>query len=377
MDADLKILQITPYYLPYTEYGGPVYTVSYLCDSLVDYGLKVTLYTTYKKVKERDPYTIISDRIDLHYFHSYFSSRLFFAPNLIFSLLRNIKKYDVVHLHMWWNLTSMLSMMIAVFYKRTVILSPRGNLSEYTLTHSKSFIKKIFHRLYNRYVFRKTILHATTEAELEECRKIADWKLEVVIPNLVKIPRQQIEIRKRLPGEPMKLLFISRIDSKKGLELLMGALARVGFPCMLTIAGNGTDKYISELKLKAAKLGIHDKIEWVGFANDKQKQELYTHHDLLVLPSYNENFANVVVESLALGTPVLVSDKVGLCRFVEKNKLGWVCKTDEDDILAKLEMISQSPVSREEASQAAPAAVAREFNREQLVDRYLDLYVLA
>jgi glycosyltransferase involved in cell wall biosynthesis len=370
---DLKILHITPYYLPYAEYGGPVYSVSNLCDSLVEYGLKVTIYTTYKHVKTEHPFKI-SHRINMMYFHAFFSARLFFAPNLILHLLRNIRKYDVVHISMWWNLTSMLSLLIAVLFRKTVILSPRGNLSEYTFNHSKSFFKKIFHRLFNRSVFRKTILHATTDAELEECKKIADWKLEVVIPNLVKVPRLNGQM-KTYGRDKMNILFISRIDSKKGLDLLIKALADVSFDFSLTIAGNGSETYINALKALAAKMNIAHKIIWYGFANDEQKMKLYVDHDLMVLPSHNENFANVVIESLALGTPVLISDKVGLYRFVEKHHLGWICQTEEHHIREQLEKIYAAPAALQSASQAAPDIIAKEFDHNSIVDRYLDLYV--
>lgn len=371
--TDLKILHITPYYLPFSEYGGPVYSVSNLCDSMVEYGLKVTIYTTYKKVKSSNPFKI-SPQIDMKYFHSYFSARLFFAPNLIFNLLRNIKKFDVVHVSMWWNLTSVFSLMIAVMFGKTVILSPRGNLSGYTFTHSRSVIKKLFHRFINKFVFRKTILHATTEAELEECKKIADWKMEVVIPNLVKLPDLS-GIAKKEINPPLRLLFISRIDQKKGLDLLLDALGKVNMEFTLTIAGEGLESYINVLKHIAQRKNIDRKITWFGFASDEQKMQLYKTHDLMILPSHNENFANVVIESLAVGTTVLISDQVGLHHFVEKNQLGWICKTNSEDIRKKLEMANESLSQLREASERAPGIIRREFNYEQIVERYLDLYV--
>ncbi len=87
---------------------------------------------------------------------------------------------------------------------------------------------------------------------------------------------------------------------------------------ILKIAGDGEEAYINELKQKIAALGIEHKVEWLGWKNREDKFRELMQADLFVLVSHNENFANVVIESLHVGTPVLVSDKVGLAKFVQK-----------------------------------------------------------
>ena len=57
-------------------------------------------------------------------------------------------------------------------------------------------------------------------------------------------------------------------------------------------------------------------------------------HDLMVLPSHDENFGNVVIESLSVGTAVLISKNVGLADYVTENNLGWVCDLNEDSVSA-------------------------------------------
>src|SRR3569833_3381732 len=69
---------------------------------------------------------------------------------------------------------------------------------------------------------------------------------------------------------------------------------------------------------------VAGKITWAGFRGDEKFSMLHE-HDLLVLPSHDENFGNVVIESLSQGTAVLISPFVGLRDYVAKNNFGWGC----------------------------------------------------
>ena len=87
---------------------------------------------------------------------------------------------------------------------------------------------------------------------------------------------------------------------------MLNALIDVSVPYHLDIAGDGEESYIAELKNIVSRNNIQHKISWLGFHNEN-KFELIHQHDLLILPSYDENFGNVVIESLSVGTPVLIT----------------------------------------------------------------------
>ena len=68
-------------------------------------------------------------------------------------------------------------------------------------------------------------------------------------------------------------------------------------------------------------------IQWLGWQDREEKFVTLMQADLFVLTSYNENFANAVIEALHAGTPVLISGEVGVSSFVKKHDLGWICET--------------------------------------------------
>ena len=112
---------------------------------------------------------------------------------------------------------------------------------------------------------------------------------------------------------------------------MIRALPAITIPCLLTIAGDGEPAYVESLKKIAADNGLEDKIDWIGFQSN-DKFDLLQAHDLFVLPSYDENFGNVVIESLSVGTAVLISEDVGLEDYVNVNNLGWICHTNPESL---------------------------------------------
>ncbi len=95
----------------------------------------------------------------------------------------------------------------------------------------------------------------------------------------------------------------------------------------------------------------------------------------MILPSYNENFGNVVIESLSAGTPVLISEHVGLANYVTKNNLGWVCQTTPQSVSDIINQIATNSVDElATISMNAPAIIHRDFDDDQLIKKYINMY---
>lgn len=362
----------------------------------------------------------IVDGVDVTYFKRLTKDHTHFSPALLWALRREIlldKKNPpptpskggqnlVIHIHAWWNLVSVLSCAFALWYKVPVVLSPRGMLTSYTSRNRNSFIKNLIHRLMGKRLLKACHIHATSEQEKKDILSIVKPKSIIVIPNLVeldmgrqgnansyvdKIANNEIFKHPVLPSlqgalvpiyrkglgvryYPFKLIFLSRIEEKKGLDVLFEALAKIEFNWTLTTAGSGNEEYINKLKLKAEKLKINRNINWVGQVNKEDKFELLAAHDLMVLTSHNENFANVVIECLSVGTPVLLSDQVGLADYVLTNDLGWITELKVDRIAETLEDAHSYKIKNEKIRIIAPALINENFNDEILVNKYIDLY---
>jgi glycosyltransferase involved in cell wall biosynthesis len=303
-------------------------SVAKLSEQLASAGNKVTVYTTTANGTTELPVAhnvpVMIDGVEVTYFKRLTKDHSHLSPGLLHHLWKTAVQYDVIHIHAWWNLVSVLAAGIAVAKKVPFVLSPRGTLSNYSFHNKSQMAKRILHTLLGKRLLRQAYLHATSGAEQLDLLALVQPLGSFNIPNFVKIaPSSPV---KKDTGPLFKLLFLSRIDEKKGLDILLNALPLLNTPYHLTIAGDGNETYIDTLKTIARHNLTANNISWIGF-QDKTKFTVYAEHDLLVLPSHNENFGNVVIESLSAGTPVLVSKHVGLADYVVKNNLGWVCHT--------------------------------------------------
>lgn len=372
-------LHLTPSYLPSTLYGGPIISVSRLCESQVAAGMAVQVLTTTANGPSELAVPIGQAQnvngVSVYYHRRYTKDHSHLAPGLWWHLWRDLPRAEYVHLHSWWNLVIMPALLLCRLRGRRVVLSPRGMLSPYTL---QSPLKALFHRWVGRYLLRGAVLHATSEQEAQELAQVVPGALVFVAPNIIQLP-QPGQVRPRVAAagagaEVFSLLFLSRIDPKKGLEPLFQALQACTFPWRLRLAGTGSAEYTASLQKLATELGISAQLEWLGWADEQEKYRLFAEADLFVLPSHNENFANVVIEALAVGTPVLLSPMVGLSAYVEAADLGWVCPNNPAELAKTLESAWQDRAKRARIQLESPERIQRDFNAAAVAAQYLAAY---
>jgi glycosyltransferase involved in cell wall biosynthesis len=345
-----------------------------MCEALVGQGISVQVYTTTANGKTE--LEIVPgqwqalDGVSVVYEQRWTKDHSHFSPTLLWRLWRELQPDQVVHIHSWWNLVAMPAVLICWWKGIRPILSPRGMLGAYTL---QSPLKRWVHYLGGKWLLRQTILHATAPQEAKEALQlIPNWE-HFIAPNIIDLPEPG-QFSREVGTEVLRLVFLSRIDPKKGIELLLEALQAVNFPWRLELYGTGTATYVDTLQSLAIELGIADRIEWKGWMSGEERYRALAKNDLFVLPSQNENFANVVLEALAVGTPVLVSDQVGLSDFVQQYKLGWVhCLTKE--ALAEAITIAYHGVEqRSRIEREAAALVQTHFNPTRLAQAYIAAY---
>jgi len=130
-------------------------------------------------------------------------------------------------------------------------------------------------------------------------------------------------------GKPLRACFVSRISVKKNLlfaiESLQGVRSAVDFNIYGPVEDEG---YVADCRRAAAQLPAHVRVSWHGEVPHDQVREVFAAHDLFVFPTAGENFGHVVFESLAAGTPVLISDQTPW-RDLDVQGVGWVRPLDD------------------------------------------------
>jgi glycosyltransferase involved in cell wall biosynthesis len=162
------------------------------------------------------------------------------------------------------------------------------------------------------------------------------------------------------------LLFLGRIHEKKGCDLLIEAFARVAErdqQLCLVMCGPDHDGWSQRLQQRCAELGIEERVAWTGMLEGELKWGAFMTAELFVLPSHQENFGIAVIEALACGTPVLISDKVNIWREIEADQAGIVGTDSVESTADGLQRwLALSPGSRLAMADAARRCFSGRFS---------------
>jgi glycosyltransferase involved in cell wall biosynthesis len=187
--------------------------------------------------------------------------------------------------------------------------------------------------------------------------------------------RQQFGI----PVDVPLVLFMSRIDPKKGLNLLLPALQALlaeGLNFHFVLAGTNPQDPNYEEKIKSqiqtSPLRSHTTI--AGFVTGELKSALLQAADLFVLPSYYENFGIAVAEAMAAGKPVLISDQVHICQEVRDSESGWVGATDVSDLTKLLRIALQNPSERQRRGLYAKEYALKNYSWDAIALQTIEAY---
>lgn len=380
----MKLLHVIPGYYPTAiEAGGPIESVYLLNKALVKKGISVDVVTareiSYKGSDAPFNQWVNLEDVQVKYFPYYFYIHYTFAPEMFFYLLKQVGQYDLVHVTSLWNFPALAGSFASKISKKPFVLSPRGVLYEETIKMKSNLFKRLyFSSIARNYFYRANAIHFTTEHERDNLASfIAPPSNSFVVPNGIdleqytSLPNKETFTNKYPVLRSKKyLLFLGRIARKKGLDILIDAykeISKSDDAIYLVIAGPDREGYKNEIDILLKKSGILDKVIFTGMLRGNDKFAAFVGAEAFVLPSYSENFGMAVVEAMACGTPVIISNEVGISSELLKNKAGLITKLDPKDLyLAINNLIGDKTVKLQLVD-----------NAKQLVKRKYDINVVA
>lgn len=235
-----------------------------------------------------------------------------------------VERPQVVHLHCIWQPEIHNCAKICRKLQLPYVISPRGMLEPWSL-QQKWLKKRIARLLYQDRDLRcAAALHATSDSEANQFRKLGFCNPIIISPNGVNIPKV---LPPRSCDKKRRALFVSRMHPKKGVAELITAWAHVkpkNWCCEFVYTASGADEIAYEKKVRemACGLGIDEDFIFTGELDDAEKWRAYMRSDLFVLPTYSENFGIVIAEALYAGLPVITT-KGAPWRDLELERCGW------------------------------------------------------
>ena len=341
----MRVLHFLPVYVPAWQFGGPILSVSRLCEGLARQGVDVRVITTNAGLADL-PVNQLGVPVDVNgvqviYYPVDHQGGSIRSKALVESLQHHMSWAELLHLSSIWQPLGVPVQTAAHAAGVPVIQSLRGALGPYSW--QRGWWKKVpYFWLKERPLIQKAAaLHCTTK---QEAREIAWLHLKPPI-HLLPNPLDLSQLRydpdlgnewRRTFGIPLDqplFLVAGRLHHKKGLDMLPKVLQSVSQEYWhILFLGQDEDGTGRLLNRELHQMGLSDRVHWLDSLPADQLVGPYNAADWLLLPSHHENFGNVVVEALACGCGALISDSVGVSEMLDKcpgvtvtprTTLGW------------------------------------------------------
>lgn len=344
----MRILKVSQTYYPFLEKGGPAIKVRAIARILAQRGHQVTVLAADLGLREKEGQSlgitrgrwgaeIREERVEAIYFPSRLRYRALTLNAGVFRFCKDrLADFDLVHVY---GLYDLLGPAVARFCRRQglpYVVEPLGMVRAI----DRSFqLKRFWHALFGRELLRGAASFIATSQQ-EERELVADGfpseKVSVRYNGLDLQEYDQLPARgsfrhaRGISSHERVVLFLGRIIPRKGVDLLISAFAAA---CRergrLVVAGpEGERGYLNTLRELARRCGVQERTLFTGPLYEEQKRAALVDSDVFVLPSRYENFANSVAESIACGTPVIVTRNCGVSEFVE-GRVGFVIPREQ------------------------------------------------
>ena len=379
----MRILHVVPSYLPAWRYGGPIRSVHGLAKAQSGARHAVEVFTTdvdgpgRLEVPTDRPVAI--DGVSVSYFRCGWPRRLYRAPAMAAALGRRVREFDVVHLHSVFLWPTRAAARAAAAAGVPYFVSPRGMLVE-GLIRERGALRQ---RLWIRLVERRTLRRAAgivLQSELER-RELEALGLDLapthVVPNGIGQPppgggSDPAETASLASSGPL-VLFLGRVDRKKGIDRLIEALPLLA-EASLVVAGNDEERLIPGMFRLAESLGVGSRVSFPGEVRGAEKARLLAAADVFCLPSSSENFGLAALEAMAAGRPVIVTPEVGLASFSEAREALIVVGREPDELAAAIAALLRDRERAERLGEHARAVAERHFGWPAIAEIMTEIY---
>lgn len=382
----MHLLITSPYFFPALHYGGPTTATLDLARSLVNAGIKVTVFTTdsltpYARVKEAH---IQKDGVDIFYFKNRsntFSSRFLYFNPIGFrqTLQQRIHEFDVIHINEFRVNMSYHAAKLAHQFSKPTILQPHGALP---IAIQRQTLKRIFDLLMGKWTLRHVSkIACLNQVEEDDARHFGALTSQIfTLPNGITLPDPNqnqsafnFRMALNIPENAKVILFLGRLHQKKGIDLLVEALGKMhNSSAHLILAGSDYD-YQQKIAELVSQKNLGDRVHFTGFVDGERKAALLNTCDVMVLASRLEGLPVSVLEAMAHSKPVIISRACNLPEVAHAKAGIEIANENVEELVRALNDFFAMPEdSQREMGNNGIRLVKKQFSWDHITKHYIN-----
>jgi len=383
----MNILHIIATLAP--RYGGPSKACIEMARAVALRGHHVSIYTTNLDGDGVLPVPldrpVLDNGVEIRYFS--IQPPKFWGTSwpMAQALKKDLADYDIAHVHSLYQFHDLIAGSVCRNKRIAYIIRPHGSLDPFLYRRHRARKTIMENWFENRNIKGASAIHFTTDEEMELAKPHIFSTPGVVVPNGLNLKDYADlpplgSFRDRYPSLSGKkiILFLGRINFKKGFDILVPAFAKV-FKTFtdihLVIAGPDNDGYGQKVKGWLEEYNLTNNATFTGMLRGRGKLAAFRDAEMFVLPSYTENFGISVLEAMACGVPVVISDKVNIWREVKNGNAGLVVSTKADDFAESMEKLLLDSDLGKKMGQRGQYLVKQYYQWEAIGKKLEDVYV--
>ena len=380
----MRLIHVVPAISP--KLGAPAY-VATLARYQAAQGIDTTIVTTNADpdgrldVPLRTPVTVDGATCIFHDVTS-IAGRYLLAPSMLETFRRAVPTCDLVHIHWLYNFSSVAAAHAALRADVPFVVQPHGSLDPHLRKKNRS-VKRAYMATVGRAILERpsaVVFTAEQERLIAEYRpQRPEWVVPVGIDGarFARLPDRG-RFRAAYPEvDGPFLFFLGRLSPQKGLDLLLGAFQKLlerRKDLWLVLAGPDYRGFRAEVEGLATRLGVRHRVLFPGLFDHEMKLAAFVDAELFVLSSYAENFGIVIIEALACGVPIVISDQVNIHRELAAEGMATVVRCTVPSVFEGIEAALADSDNRRRIASSGPAFVRANYTWDSIVPTLTDKY---
>ncbi|GAB3759973.1 glycosyltransferase [Spirosoma pomorum] len=310
-----------------------------------------------------------------------------FFPEFSIDLWRYLKShgngFDLIHVHGLWHFGSVAPYALGLTPPK--LMTTHGLLDQWAMKQGH-WKKQLMSWLGQRqWTANTAAVHVNNQSEVEDVKRyLGHTRPHVtIIPNGLRPAEfKNLPVRGSFRkafgiGQDKKvILFLSRLNVKKGLDRLLPAFARLKAErddIHLVLAGPD-DGYLTEIEQYIQKNKLQACVTLPGMLIKEQKLAAFVDADLFTLPTYSESFAIAALEALAAGLPTLLTEHVGFGDYIRQYEAAHLCEPTEQSVYDGLTYLLTNPEKGDQLGKNAQRMIDEQCDIDVLANKLSDAY---